>query len=50
MQFKSFEPGFDRGILTAITARFERTARVLHDDRLPCRKTGSNSCTHQISW
>ena len=37
-------------ILTAIAARFERTARVLHDDRLPCRKTSSNSCTYEISW
>jgi hypothetical protein len=41
---------FDRGILSALAARFERASRVSHDDRLPCRKTGANSCTYQIVW
>jgi hypothetical protein len=41
---------FDRGILAGITARFERTARVTHDDSAPCRKNGANSCTYQITW
>jgi len=41
---------FDRGILTAIAGRFERSSRVTHDDRAPCRKTGSDSCTYQIAW
>ena len=41
---------FDRGILTAIAVRFERTARVTHDDRAACRKSGMDSCTYQITW
>ena len=41
---------FDRGILSAVATRFERTARVTHDDAAPCRKTGANSCTYHISW
>jgi len=41
---------FDRGIITAIAARFERNARVTHDDRAPCRKNGADSCTYQVAW
>jgi hypothetical protein len=41
---------FDRGILSAIATRFERSSRVSHDDRAPCRKTGSDSCTYHIAW
>jgi hypothetical protein len=41
---------FDRGILTSIATRFERTARVVHDDRAPCRKTGGDSCTYTVVW
>jgi hypothetical protein len=41
---------FDRGILTAFANRFERLARVQHDDRAPCRKNGGESCTYTISW
>lgn len=41
---------FDRGVLTAFANRFERLARVQHDDRAPCRKTGGESCTYTISW
>jgi hypothetical protein len=41
---------FDRGILSAIATRFERTARVAHDERSPCRKNGADSCTYVITW
>lgn len=41
---------FDRGILTEIATRFERMARVNHDDQAPCRKNGANACTYVISW
>jgi hypothetical protein len=41
---------FDRGIITAVAGRFERTARVTHDDGAPCRKTGANSCTYHVTW
>ena len=37
---------FDRGLLSAVATRFERAARVTHDDAAPCRKTGANSCTY----
>jgi len=41
---------FDRGVLTAFATRFERMARVQHDDRAPCRKNGAESCTFIIAW
>jgi len=41
---------FDRGILSCMASRFEKNARVAHDDRAACRKTGANSCTYVISW
>ena len=41
---------FDRGLITAMAARFERGARVIHDDTAPCRKKGADSCKFLISW
>ena len=41
---------FDRGILTCFALRFERLARVLHDERAPCRRTGGRSCTYIVTW
>ena len=41
---------FDRGVLGAFATRFERLARVQHDDRAPCRKNGAESCTYVIAW
>jgi hypothetical protein len=41
---------FDRGILTEIASKFERTARVNHDEQAGCRKTGGNSCTYIVTW
>ena len=41
---------FDRGILTTLSARFERGARVVHDDSAPCRKNGADSCKYVIAW
>ncbi len=41
---------FDRGLVTAFATRFERNARIVHDDREPCRKTGARSCTYTVTW
>jgi len=41
---------FDRGILTTLAAKFERTSRVSHDDSAPCRKNGADSCKYIIAW
>ena len=41
---------FDRGLLLGFATKFEKLARVAHDDRTPCRKDGARSCTYQISW
>jgi hypothetical protein len=41
---------FDRGLITAMAARFERGSRVTHDERAPCRKTGADSCTYVVTW
>jgi hypothetical protein len=41
---------FDRGILSAIAGRFEKMARVTHDERAPCRKNGADSCTYHVVW
>jgi len=41
---------FDRGVLSAFANRFEKLARVQHDDRAPCRKAGGASCTYTIFW
>jgi hypothetical protein len=41
---------FDRGILTYLAVRFERLARVAHDDTKPCRRAGADSCTYIVTW
>lgn len=41
---------FDRGILTSMAVKFEPHAKVVHDDRRPCRKKGASSCTYIIIW
>jgi hypothetical protein len=41
---------FDRGILSTMASRFEKSARVVHDDRAPCRKNGADSCTYMTTW
>ena len=41
---------FDRGVITGIATRFERAARVSHDDGAACRKHGADSCTYHITW
>jgi hypothetical protein len=41
---------FDRGIISALAARFERGSRVTHDDSAPCRKNGADSCKFIIAW
>ena len=41
---------FDRGILTAMARRFERSAVVRHDATQPCRQHGGESCTYHVRW
>ena len=41
---------FDRGVIAGFAARFERTARVTHDDGAPCRQNGADSCTYHVTW
>ena len=41
---------FDFGIVAAMAAKFEKNAKVVHDDTKPCRKKGADSCTYVISW
>jgi hypothetical protein len=41
---------FDRGIITAMAARFEPNAKTAHDNDAPCRKKGADSCTYVVWW
>ena len=41
---------FDRGIIIAMSRRFELSAKVIHDDSKPCRKNGASSCTYIVEW
>ncbi|HUI69682.1 MAG TPA: hypothetical protein VL354_04120 [Spirochaetia bacterium] len=41
---------FDFGIIAAMAAKFQKNARVVHDDTKPCRKKGADSCTYIITW
>jgi hypothetical protein len=41
---------FDRGVITGVATRFERGARVTHDETGPCRKNGADSCTYHVTW
>jgi hypothetical protein len=41
---------FDRGLVTEVATKFEKQARVAHDDGAPCRSKGADSCTYVVSW
>ncbi len=46
---------FDLGLITAFVGKFKpkgssRFANVKHDDSVPCRKNGADSCTYAITW
>ncbi|MBI4957705.1 MAG: hypothetical protein HY908_37205 [Myxococcales bacterium] len=41
---------FDRGIITTMARRFEKTALIEHDDSQPCRQRGDDSCTYSVTW
>jgi hypothetical protein len=41
---------FDMGILTAMARKFHPKAIVTHDDTMPCRKKGNESCMYKIRW
>ncbi len=44
---------FDRGILDALTRRFEPAnpyLDIVHHDNAPCKKLGADSCTYTITW
>ena len=40
----------DRGLIGAMAARFEPTAKIQHDGDAPCRKKGGESCTYVVFW
>jgi hypothetical protein len=41
---------FDRGLVTALAARFEPMTKTVHDNDAPCRKKGGASCTYVVTW
>lgn len=41
---------FDRGIVVALVARFEKNAVIQHLDEAQCRKHGHDGCTYLITW
>jgi len=45
---------FDKGIIEAMAKRFKPAgspfAKVVHDDSVPCRKKGADSCTYYVEW
>ncbi|MCY1074454.1 hypothetical protein [Archangium lansingense] len=41
---------FDHGVLTAMAQRYEVHARVVHDEKQPCRKRRGDRCTYVITW
>lgn len=44
---------FDRGLLDALTRRFEPAnpyLDIIHHDNAPCKKAGADSCTYTIFW
>ena len=41
---------FDMGILTAMARKFQSNAIVIHDNSMPCRKNGNESCVYKIRW
>ncbi len=45
---------FDKGIITCIARKFQppdsKFVFVSHDDSLPCRNKGADSCTYWVEW
>jgi hypothetical protein len=41
---------FDRGLVSALAARFETQSSTAHDNDAPCRKKGADSCTYIVRW
>jgi hypothetical protein len=41
---------FDRGLVSAMTQRFEEFSQTVHDDTSACRKKGGESCTYIVTW
>jgi hypothetical protein len=40
----------DRGLIAAMAARFEPSAKTQHDPNAPCRKKGGKNCTYIVFW
>jgi hypothetical protein len=40
---------FDQGLLLGLVQKFERQARIVHDDG-PCRRRGGDTCAYLIAW
>jgi hypothetical protein len=45
-----FPCDFDRGIVVALVARFEKNAVIQHLDEAGCRKRGHDGCRYLITW
>ncbi len=41
---------FDRGIISFMAEKFNKNAKVVHDDSKECRKKTKESCTYIITW
>jgi len=41
---------YDRGLLTELLQKVNRTTSIQHDDTAPCRRNGGASCTYHIRW
>jgi hypothetical protein len=45
-----YQCDYDRGIMQAWAARFERTAVMSHIEPSACRKTGAPRCRYELTW
>ncbi|HDQ72898.1 MAG TPA: hypothetical protein ENN19_12500 [Chloroflexi bacterium] len=41
---------YDMGIITSFAQRFEKTARVQHDDEYGCKSKGRDACRYIVTW
>lgn len=41
---------FDKGIITTMAQKFNKNARVIHDNSKDCRKKGKNACYYIVEW
>jgi hypothetical protein len=41
---------FDKGIIVGFARRFAPLSQIQHEDGLPCRELGAESCTYTVTW